>query len=76
MLLPRWLAFFIGGNFKQQARKITHDGFTMQLGGGYGWRPNIFRLIIKYYREGWNKHYSLYKFLCFGDHLSKVKGAL
>ena len=45
-LVPRWFAFVCGGNYRQK-------------GGGYGWRPSIFRLTHRYFNESWFKTYGM-----------------
>jgi len=63
-LFPKWWVYFFGGNWKQKT-------------GGYGWRPNIFRLISRYYRENWrNAGYSLSSWLQFNDCICKEIGII
>jgi hypothetical protein len=40
---PAWIAWLFGGTF------ISTGG-----GGGYAWRPSLFRMVRRYYREGWS----------------------
>ena len=47
LVLPVWLAFFIGGKYR---------------GVGYNWYPGILRITIKYFIGGWYKHRSYFEF--------------
>jgi hypothetical protein len=49
--VPIWLVWIVGGNYDS--------------GNGYGWRPNLYHMIRRYYREGWNKekNYTLYTWI-------------
>jgi hypothetical protein len=49
-IYPRWFAFLFGGNFKQN-------------NGGFGWRPSLFRMVLRYYKEGWSESKSLWDFV-------------
>lgn len=53
ILLPKWIAFIIGGNWQ---------------GIGYNWYPGIFRVTIKYLFEGWYKNFSYLSFIKMGLH--------
>lgn len=48
---PKWFVYFFGGTFDS--------------GNGFGWRPNIYRLICRYYLEDWSPNYTLQRWLSF-----------
>ena len=66
-LVPRWWALIFGGNYRQRKAKIqTQTGYILDIGGGYGWRPSLLRLIYIFYLSG-NK--TLWEFCKFADQL-------
>ncbi|MDD5014283.1 MAG: hypothetical protein PHW73_04150 [Atribacterota bacterium] len=54
LLVPRWWSFLFGGTYAQKC-------------GGYGWRPNLFKLTYKWFKEDWYSKYSWREFVAFWE---------